>query len=157
MVYSQCQFFRLFSFCSKELLDALGVVSNTLPPFIYRMRELGYPPGWLKEAEMENSGLMLYDGKSKMFCFFSPKTMFFAENLSAKQAKIDEVKPFAKFLFQASGEEDSNGHNKDVCYDVSKLVDFPGFNVSPPSNVRDVSGQWCPVASVSSVCLFSTI
>ncbi|KAK3514463.1 hypothetical protein QTP70_018710 [Hemibagrus guttatus] len=85
---------------SKELLDALGIVANTLPPFIYRMRELGYPPGWLKEAEMENSGLMLYDGKT-------------------------------------SGEEDSNGPNQNVCYDVSKLVDFPGFNVSAPPNVRD--------------------
>ncbi|KAI5620695.1 zinc finger CCHC domain-containing protein 8 isoform X1 [Silurus asotus] len=48
---------------SKELLDALGIATNMLPPFIYRMRELGYPPGWLKEAETENSGLMLYDGK----------------------------------------------------------------------------------------------
>ncbi|XP_058231443.1 zinc finger CCHC domain-containing protein 8 [Hemibagrus wyckioides] len=85
---------------SKELLDALGIVANTLPPFIYRMRELGYPPGWLKEAEMENSGLTLYDGKT-------------------------------------SGEEDSNGPNQNVCYDVSKLVDFPGFNVSAPPNVRD--------------------
>ncbi|KAB5528353.1 hypothetical protein PHYPO_G00139300 [Pangasianodon hypophthalmus] len=85
---------------SKELLDALGIAANTLPPFIYRMRELGYPPGWLKEAEMENSGLMLYDGK-------------------------------------ASGEEDSNGPNQNISYDVSKLVDFPGFNVSAPSNVRD--------------------
>ncbi|XP_026865094.2 zinc finger CCHC domain-containing protein 8 isoform X2 [Electrophorus electricus] len=85
---------------SKELLDALGVVANTLPPFIYRMRELGYPPGWLKEAEMENSGLMLYD---------------------------------------ASGddEEDMNGRNQNISYDVSKLVDFPGFNVSAPSNIRD--------------------
>lgn len=62
----------MFSFCSKELLDALGIVANTLPPFIYRMRELGYPPGWLKEAETENSGLMLYDGKSKSF----PKNLF---------------------------------------------------------------------------------
>lgn len=69
----------VLSFCSKELSDALGIVANTLPPFIYRMRELGYPPGWLKEAEMENSGLMLYDGKGKgptpplqkkrLFCF----------------------------------------------------------------------------------------
>lgn len=75
----------LFLFCflirSKELSDALGVVANTLPPFIYRMRELGYPPGWLKEAEMENSGLMLYDGKSKLFVFFFlPKK--FAESVS---------------------------------------------------------------------------
>ncbi|XP_072521019.1 zinc finger CCHC domain-containing protein 8 [Salminus brasiliensis] len=87
---------------SQELLDALGVVTNTLPPFIYRMRELGYPPGWLKEAEMENSGLTLYDGKSS-----------------------------------GDGEEDMNGRNQNISYDVSKLVDFPGFNVSAPSNVRD--------------------
>lgn len=53
----------LLSLCSQDLLDALGITVNTLPPFIYRMRELGYPPGWLKEAEMENSGLILYDGK----------------------------------------------------------------------------------------------
>ncbi|KAI5091378.1 zinc finger CCHC domain-containing protein 8 [Silurus meridionalis] len=85
---------------SKELLDALGIATNMLPPFIYRMRELGYPPGWLKEAETENSGLMLYDGKT-------------------------------------SGDEDSNGTSQNVCYDVSKLVDFPGFNVAPPPNVRD--------------------
>lgn len=47
---------------SEELLTALGVGVNTLPPLIYRMRQLGYPPGWLNEAEMENSGLTLYDG-----------------------------------------------------------------------------------------------
>ncbi|KAM6931382.1 zinc finger CCHC domain-containing protein 8 [Xenentodon cancila] len=49
---------------SEELLAALGVDGNTLPPLIYRMRQLGYPPGWLKEAEMENSGLSLYDGNA---------------------------------------------------------------------------------------------
>lgn len=50
---------------SEELLTALGIDENTLPPLIYRMRQLGYPPGWLKEAEMENSGLSLYDGNGK--------------------------------------------------------------------------------------------
>ena len=55
-------FLRLFLF-SEELQDALGVTDKSLPPFIYRMRQLGYPPGWLKEAELENSGLALYDGK----------------------------------------------------------------------------------------------
>lgn len=49
-------------FNSEDLLSALGIDGNTLPPLIYRMRQLGYPPGWLKEAEMENSGLILYDG-----------------------------------------------------------------------------------------------
>lgn len=83
---------------SQDLLDALGITVNTLPPFIYRMRELGYPPGWLKEAEMENSGLMLYDG---------------------------------------SNDEDENNPSQKISYDVSKLVDFPGFNVSTPPNIRD--------------------
>lgn len=53
----------MFSQLSGELQDALGVTAKSLPPFIYRMRQLGYPPGWLKEAEMEHSGLALYDGK----------------------------------------------------------------------------------------------
>lgn len=51
---------------SEELLTALGIDGNTLPPLIYRMRQLGYPPGWLKEAEMENSGLALYDGNGML-------------------------------------------------------------------------------------------
>ncbi|XP_073442134.1 zinc finger CCHC domain-containing protein 8-like isoform X3 [Dendrobates tinctorius] len=48
---------------SEELQEALGISDRHLPPFIYRMRQLGYPPGWLKDAELENSGLALYDGK----------------------------------------------------------------------------------------------
>ncbi|CAH2295809.1 zinc finger CCHC domain-containing 8 [Pelobates cultripes] len=48
---------------SEELREALGMSDSCLPPFIYRMRHLGYPPGWLKESELENSGLSLYDGK----------------------------------------------------------------------------------------------
>ncbi|XP_018412493.1 PREDICTED: zinc finger CCHC domain-containing protein 8 [Nanorana parkeri] len=48
---------------SSELQEALGITDKHLPPFIYRMRQLGYPPGWLKDAELENSGLSLYDGR----------------------------------------------------------------------------------------------
>ncbi|XP_055056859.2 zinc finger CCHC domain-containing protein 8 [Misgurnus anguillicaudatus] len=83
---------------SQELYDALGITANALPPFIYRMRELGYPPGWLKEAEMENSGLTLYDG---------------------------------------SNDASEDDQSQKISYDVSKLVDFPGFNVMTPPNVRD--------------------
>lgn len=57
--------FCLFPWLSGVLQDALGVTDKSLPPFIYRMRQLGYPPGWLKEAEMEHSGLALYDGKGE--------------------------------------------------------------------------------------------
>ncbi|XP_024130775.1 zinc finger CCHC domain-containing protein 8 [Oryzias melastigma] len=96
---------------SEELLSALGLDNNTLPPLIYRMRQLGYPPGWLKEAEMENSGLSLYDGK-------------------------------------ASAE--TSGKDQTISYDVSKLVDFPGFNVPAPYRMRDEFMQYnsIPMQSV---------
>ncbi|XP_068100778.1 zinc finger CCHC domain-containing protein 8 [Hyperolius riggenbachi] len=88
---------------SLELQDALGITDEHLPPFIYRMRQLGYPPGWLKDAELETSGLSLYDGRD---------------------ASDGEI-------------EDPNSKYKAVSYDVSKLVSFPGFNVTPPSGVTD--------------------
>ncbi|KAJ8286259.1 hypothetical protein GJAV_G00036380 [Gymnothorax javanicus] len=89
---------------SDELMEALGVTDRTLPPFIYRMRQLGYPPGWLKEAELESSGLTLYHGK-----------------------------------VSSDGEipEDDGYQANTISYDVSKLVNFPGFNVSAPANVID--------------------
>uniref|UniRef100_A0A3Q3MN85 Zinc finger CCHC domain-containing protein 8 n=1 Tax=Mastacembelus armatus TaxID=205130 RepID=A0A3Q3MN85_9TELE len=78
----------------QDCLTALGIDHNTLPPLIYRMRQLGYPPGWLKEAELENSGLTLYDGND-------------------------------------------NSGSQNISYDVSKLVDFPGFNVPAPHKMKD--------------------
>ncbi|KAM9394075.1 zinc finger CCHC domain-containing protein 8 [Pholidichthys leucotaenia] len=87
---------------SEDLLAALGIDGNTIPPLIYRMRQLGYPPGWLKEAEMENSGLLLYDG-----------------NVSN------------------DGSVHENTNSQNVSYDVSKLVDFPGFNVPAPNRMKD--------------------
>uniref|UniRef100_A0A3Q3JE05 Zinc finger CCHC domain-containing protein 8 n=1 Tax=Monopterus albus TaxID=43700 RepID=A0A3Q3JE05_MONAL len=79
---------------SEELLTALGLDGSTLPPLIYRMRMLGYPPGWLKEAEMENSGLTLYEGNDV-------------------------------------------GDSQHISYDVSKLVEFPGFNVPASRKMKD--------------------
>lgn len=45
---------------SKELRNALDLCPEDLPPFIYRMRVLGYPPGWLTYAEVEKSGITIY-------------------------------------------------------------------------------------------------
>ncbi|XP_069071053.1 zinc finger CCHC domain-containing protein 8 isoform X1 [Pleurodeles waltl] len=90
---------------SGELQEALGVSENHLPPFIYRMRQLGYPPGWLKDAEMENSGLSLYDGKDT-----------------------------------SDGElEDGETFQKPTCisYDLSRLVNYPGFNTTAPRGCVD--------------------
>ncbi len=38
---------------STKLRRALGLRSNQLPSYVYRMRVVGYPPGWLKEAEIK--------------------------------------------------------------------------------------------------------
>ncbi|KAJ4941707.1 hypothetical protein JOQ06_011583 [Pogonophryne albipinna] len=90
---------------SEELLTALGIEGNTLPPLIYRMRQMGYPPGWLKEAEMEDSGLTMYDGN-------------------------------------VSNEGNTKDNSQNISYDVSKLVDFPGFNVSAPHTMKDEFMQY---------------
>ncbi|NWS96570.1 ZCHC8 protein, partial [Mionectes macconnelli] len=88
---------------SGVLQDALGVTDKNLPPFIYRMRQLGYPPGWLKEAEMEHSGLALYDGRGE----------------------------------ECDAEDEESPQHKHITYDVSKLVNYPGFNISTPSGIPD--------------------
>ncbi|XP_058120465.1 zinc finger CCHC domain-containing protein 8 homolog [Anopheles ziemanni] len=46
---------------SSELRDALGLGSRDLPLHIYKMRQYGYPPGWLEEAKITHSGLQLFD------------------------------------------------------------------------------------------------
>ncbi|XP_064434362.1 zinc finger CCHC domain-containing protein 8 isoform X4 [Mirounga angustirostris] len=97
---------------SEELQDALGVTDKSLPPFIYRMRQLGYPPGWLKEAELENSGLALYDGKDG----------------ADGEAEAGEAQ-----------------QNKSVTYDLSKLVNYPGFNISTPRGIPD---EWRVFGSI---------
>jgi len=45
---------------SDKLREALGLKSGQLPEYIYRMRNLGYPPGWKKYAEITSSGMILY-------------------------------------------------------------------------------------------------
>ncbi|KFO95794.1 Zinc finger CCHC domain-containing protein 8, partial [Calypte anna] len=95
---------------SGELQDALGVTDKSLPPFIYRMRQLGYPPGWLKEAEMEHSGLALYDGKD-----------------------------------DGGTEDEGSCQTKRITYDVSKLINYPGFNISTPSGIPD---EWQMFGSI---------
>lgn len=48
---------------SDELRSALGLHRDKLPIWIYRMRVLGYPPGWLKVADMTKTVVPLIDGE----------------------------------------------------------------------------------------------
>jgi len=47
------------------LLKALDVPSNGLPVHIYKMREFGYPNGWLKEAKEKYSGISIFTGPNE--------------------------------------------------------------------------------------------
>lgn len=50
---------------SENLRDALGLDDNELPPYIYKMRSLGYPPGWIAEFQEKSSDLCLFDIEGK--------------------------------------------------------------------------------------------
>ncbi|KAJ3644131.1 hypothetical protein Zmor_026803 [Zophobas morio] len=55
---------------SAELRKALGLQKNETPHFVYLMRRLGYPPGWLEEAKFVHSNLDMFDidGKHVKSC-----------------------------------------------------------------------------------------
>nr|XP_023024758.1 zinc finger CCHC domain-containing protein 8 homolog [Leptinotarsa decemlineata] len=84
---------------SDGLREALGLRKNQLPPYIYQMRLLGYPPGWLEEAKFIHSNLKMFDSEGK------------------------HVK------------EGSSGRSQGLNSD--KIVDYPGFNVPIPKNLKD--------------------
>ena len=55
-------------FIDSQLLFS-GIRENQLPPYIYQMRLLGYPPGHMLDAQIDESGISMFDkhGKGK-FC-----------------------------------------------------------------------------------------
>lgn len=75
---------------SEKLRRALGLHKNDLPPYIYRMRVLGYPPGWIKEAEDETSNLCMFDIEGKT-----------VSNHKRKKSSIDPEKIIAYPGFNA--------------------------------------------------------
>ncbi|CAH0556094.1 unnamed protein product [Brassicogethes aeneus] len=46
---------------SDSLRHALGLNKNQVPHYVYYMRFLGYPPGWLEEAKFVHSNLDMFD------------------------------------------------------------------------------------------------
>lgn len=70
----------------------------------------------------------------------------------AKHSCASDV--FGDFVIASPGgemeEEEYYQQKQRVTYDVSKLINYPGFNMSPPSGVSDVS-------TIRNYCLFKTI
>lgn len=54
---------------SQSLRHALGLRDQELPLYVYRMRMLGYPPGWLEEAKVTQSGVELFDDRVRIIWF----------------------------------------------------------------------------------------
>ncbi|XP_033354283.1 zinc finger CCHC domain-containing protein 8 homolog [Bombus vosnesenskii] len=97
---------------SNNLRNALGLRSNELPRHIYRMRKLGYPPGWLEEARLQHSGLSLFNSDG-----------------IAEEDPNDEPGHIVE-------ERDRDQ------YDIKKIYDFPGFNVPAPPGTWDEDGKY---------------
>ncbi|XP_013180616.1 PREDICTED: zinc finger CCHC domain-containing protein 8 homolog [Papilio xuthus] len=88
---------------SNQLRHALGLKRNELPLHIYRMRMLGYPPGWLEEARISHSGISMFDSAGKVIL-----------DEGDEEGQICEA-----------GSKDK--------FDIKKILDFPGFNVPASS------------------------
>ncbi|XP_035740859.1 zinc finger CCHC domain-containing protein 8 homolog [Vespa mandarinia] len=100
---------------SKDLRIALGLKDYELPMHIYKMRVLGYPPGWLEEARLQHSGLSLFN--------------------SDGIAELDPNDEPGEIV----AEEDRDR------YDIKKIFDYPGFNVPPPPGTHDkLNVLWTP-------------
>ncbi|KAH0561710.1 zinc finger CCHC domain-containing protein 8 homolog [Cotesia glomerata] len=92
---------------SNDLRKALGLSHNELPKHIFKMRTLGYPPGWLEEAKLEHSGLNLYNSDGR-------RVLDPAEEVGEIFSPEDNIK-----------------------FDIKKIHDYPGYNVAPAPGVRD--------------------
>ncbi|PVD31346.1 hypothetical protein C0Q70_06758 [Pomacea canaliculata] len=100
---------------SDELREAMGLLPNQLPPYIYRMRLFGYPPGWLIEANRKASSLAMYDKDGR------------ETDLRGESLEDGEV-----------GEPSSDYGGTDT-YDIQKIIEYPGFTVPVPLGFVDDS------------------
>ncbi|ESO08616.1 hypothetical protein HELRODRAFT_190787 [Helobdella robusta] len=95
---------------SDNLRTALGLGPSDLPPYIYRMRNIGYPPGYLQQAYINEPQMTM----------FGPQGREIAEDGELLE----------------EGEIDANRAERGS-YDASLLIDYPGFNVQVPDDVVD--------------------
>lgn len=94
---------------SKCLQKALGLSRSEIPTHVYRMRVLGYPPGWLEGAKVTESGLQLFGDSD-------------TTKLDGGEIDAAAAAPVGS-----------------ATYDLKKIINFPGFNVLPEENAFDVS------------------
>lgn len=70
---------------------------------------------------------------------FFPLMISLNKSVEQKYRCCAESFPFFSFLVSNVGNISDNTNTQNISYDVSKLIDFPGFNVPAPHRMRDVS------------------
>lgn len=93
---------------SAELRAALNIAENDIPLWVYRMRALGYPPGWLKKAIVDTNDIFDTDSKT-------------LDDSSTSNQSRKRKSP----------------SNDEIQYDHSKLIEYPGFNSPMPKGCVD--------------------
>jgi zinc finger CCHC domain-containing protein 8 len=115
---------------SDELKEALRLVENEIPLHVYKMRVYGYPPAWLEEAKIQQSGLALFTGNdsekvdSEVAIKFDVQKIydFPGFNVQPEGQFVDKGRLFGlppmlpqhskEFLIQSLGENIVNGYKK---------------------------------------------
>ncbi|VDP15937.1 unnamed protein product [Soboliphyme baturini] len=138
---------------SDDLRRALNINKNDMPPWIYKMRLLGYPPGYIQSAIEEYDGLALYndnDVENSDVNECSPET-------TVVVTEGDERKHSAADSSPASSSESPSGLNKSIIvtegtplpaaivpkdYEKPPLENF-AIGVMPFSNVEVTSPGKC--------------
>lgn len=95
---------------SDSLREALGISSKQIPLYVYRMRLLGYPPGWLEDAKKQVSGLVLFDKHGKEV------------DIAGQSMEDGEV---------------NEDRLQEPQINVDKIVEYPGFTVELDDTMVD--------------------
>ncbi|XP_014245196.1 zinc finger CCHC domain-containing protein 8 homolog [Cimex lectularius] len=96
---------------SMKLREALGLNQYQLPRFIYNMRSIGYPPGWLEECRQgNNSGINMFDSNGER-----------VPNQNEEEGEIVVEK---------------------TDYDLSKIIEYPGYNVWPNADTLNETEKY---------------
>lgn len=98
---------------SSKLAKALGLKSKDLPLHVFRMRKLGYPPGWLEEAKVSHSGINLFGSDGAVVLEDDEE----AGEVEQVKDKYDPTKIIEYPGFNVDPPEDA--------YDDAKLFDCP--------------------------------
>ena len=105
---------------SDALREALGMKENELPSWVYKMRNAGYPPGWLKGEGGINH------------VFYAVRLVHKCSYIPVKEAESYEsgvnVKEEGECNELTHLDINESPELKLVGIDMSRIITYPGFN-----------------------------